>query len=264
VDKIKAFFLLIGANPVFQWAYKVSCVSVLAYFGAVAFEPTQKWFYGLVAAIGSGLYHGFDVWLKQQNANAGVPQNPNGLSHVAMLKRTLKTGLMLFVAFTFLAAPAHADWLVKAKSLSTVTKTGAIRYGAVLPSGLDENDLILLPTAALGLGVGDIKNSYGFSAAYGLLWCHVKGVDATHSTLTPYLGVGAAVFVDAGPWLTSDLKNPIQARFGINVIGPELVGIVPSVMQTWDWRTGERRIVVNANVPFGLFSDATLLRLFHL
>jgi hypothetical protein len=232
-----------------QWLFKVSRDSAATYVLAVKYDPsnTKAWVFGLVAAVVSGIFH-------------SAPTDP---MKVASLKATYKIGLLL-LAFSFLVTPAHADWKVKSKSLKPVTSVQPGKLGAI-PAGLNENALVLIPTAALGLGVGDVKNSYGFSAAYGLLWCHVKGDTGTStSSLTPYLGVGAAVFLDAGPFLNSDLKEKVQAKVGGSVIGPELCGIVPGVLYVWDPTTKAKSVVISANVPFGLFSNAALIKLLHL
>ena len=169
--------------------------------------------------------------------------------HSGVLK---KLTLLLLVGFAFaLAAPSFAyDFSVP----SHVFKSAKVKKLSAIPSGLDENAVVLIPTAALA--VGTVSTSYGLSASYSLLWCHVKG-DASTSTsnLTSYVGLGASVYGDFGDWLKSDFQENPRLKAGVGVILPAMCGITPGVMEVWDIGNGGRSTVVTMNVPLNLLNS---------
>ena len=129
------------------------------------------------------------------------------------------------------------------------------------PNANGENDLVLIPTASLGFGVGDSTPSYGYSGAYDLILCNVAPGDTPGTaSLTPYLGIGGAIYVDMGQWINSGLQEPVLADGGINLIGPQINGLVPSGQMVWNFQTGERKTIINLTVPFGLFSDSAIIK----
>lgn len=171
-------------------------------------------------------------------------------------------GFSMVLVILMACSTAFAGWEVPGKGFGIV-KSGVSSIAPPAVGG--ETDLILIPTAALGLGVDTgSQPSYGANIAYDFVLGKVEQADGTNVSVTPYLGIGGAIFVDVAPWLNSDLKNSVVARVGINVIGPEINGMVPGILETWDIDTGERKTMVNMNVPFGLFSDSAIFKVFGL
>jgi hypothetical protein len=205
----------------------------LTYAGANQFVPSKAWAIGLVVAILSAIIH-------------GAPTDP---VKVAMLKKSLM--LLLLIGFAFvLASPAMAyDWNVPTR----VLQSSKVKKLSSIPSGLDQNAVVLIPTAALS--VGTVSTSYGLSVAYSALWCHVKGLDATTSDLTSYLGVGVSAFGDCGDWLKSDFVTSPRLKCGVGIILPSMCGITPGVMEVWDVRNGGKATVVTMNVPLNLLNS---------
>ena len=160
---------------------------------------------------------------------------------------TLILGLMF-------SSMAMAGWEVPGAHFG-LTK-GAVSAIVAPPAGGDV-ELITIPTAALGYGVDNgATPCYGFYVDFDQLLCGIAPGDGANVQVTSFLGVGGAIFFDAGPCLNSTFQQPIVARIGINIIGPEIQGIVPGVMETFDLNTGDRKVSVNMNAPFDLFSGA--------
>lgn len=229
ITQCKLFF----GTPFAQWLYKVCRDSAVTYASATQFVPTKAWAVGLGVAIMSAIIHSSPTDTEKRDA----------------LKATLKMAL-LFAFISVLSSPAMAyDWNVPTKAI----QSAKIKKLSAIPSGLDQNAVVLIPTAALS--VGTVSTSYGLSVAYSALWCHVKGVDATTSNLTSYLGVGASAYGDFGDWLKSDFVTSPRLKCGVGVILPAMCGITPGVMEVWDLRNGGRSTVVTMNVPLNLLNS---------
>jgi len=254
--KVKAFLLLLGSNPIFQWVFKTSRDSAVGYFGATQFLPTKAWFVGLGFAVASGLVHAFEVWLQSQNANAPSSITKGNSSPVAMLKRTLQLMIMLGFCFSVVGSASAYEWNIP----TSAVKSNKIKTAASIPSGLDTNMVVGIPTAALA--VGTVSTSYGLSVAYSALWCHVKGDTAgTTSTLTSKFGVGAAAYGDFGDWLKSNFQTDPKLKVGVGVILPQMCGITPGVQLVWNVKDGSRTTVVTMNVPLNLL-NSVIVKLF--
>jgi hypothetical protein len=220
-------------SPFAQWLFKVVRDSSLTYAGANQFAPTKAWVAGLVAFILSAIFHGAPTSPEKRDA----------------LNATLRMLLMFGFVFA-MSSPAMAyDWNVPTKAL----QSSKVKKLSAIPSGLDQNAVVLIPTAALS--VGTVSTSYGLSVAYSVLWCHVKGLNATTSDLTSYLGVGVAAYGDFGDWLKSDFVTSPRLKCGVGVILPAMCGITPGVMEVWDVRNGGRSTVVTMNVPLNLLNS---------
>jgi len=172
------------------------------------------------------------------------------------MKRIIASLLFLMFASTVLAweVPARPFGLEKSDRLTLTPAVGG------------ENDLVLIPTASLGYGVGPSNvPSYGYSGAYDLVFGDVTPSSTVGTAqLTPYIGAGLSLYVDMGPWINSALVNPILADGGFNVIGPQINGLVPSFQMTWNFQTGEKQTIVNLTVPFAVFSNSTIIKVFGL
>lgn len=174
----------------------------------------------------------------------------------------MKRFIGVLVMALLISSTAFAGWEVKGDHFG-LTKNMVSKIEP--PAAGGETDLILIPTAALGLGVDSgSQPSYGADVAYDFVLGKVEQAEGTNVTVTPYFGLGAALYVDVAPWLNSNLQSAVVARVGLNVIGPEINGFVPGIMETWDLNTGERKTMVNMNVPFGLFSDSGVLKVLGL
>ena len=247
MQKIKAWLLGLGSNPMFQFFVGVAEKSAIGYLMACSFQFSKAWAYGLGSAVLGGLYHGFQVWLQQQTINT---TNASGTSpKMALQKMSGKTvGVVLALGFAFaMVNPASAyEWNVPTKSL----QSSKVKR---LSSGLDQNAVVLIPTAALA--VGTVSTSYGLSVSESLLWCHVKGLDAATSQLTSYFGVGASAYGDFGDWLSSNFVTSPRLKCGVGIILPAMCGITPGVMEVWDVRNGGKATVVTMNVPLNLLNS---------
>ena len=185
-------------------------------------------------------------------AVAQVPKPSNGaLTPIAK---------MLLIGFLALAFTSNSfAWEVPAKPFGMDKQKLSISQ----PPAGGEVDGVFMPTASLGLGVGNSATpSYGVSGAYDFVIGRVTAVDASNVNITPFIGIGGAIYVDAGPWLSSNLSSPIVASGGFNIIGPDLAGTVPGAQHTWNLQTGEQKTLITWNVPFDIFSDQTITKVF--
>ena len=241
MQKIKAWLLLTASNPFLQWMWAVGYKSAGAYYLAVGFMPDKKWFIGAGVAVVSAWIDGFKCWLQHQTANTQTQQGP---SPMVTLRAKLLPMILLGFAFA-MVNPASAY------ELKTVS---------AIHSGLDENMVVGIPTAALA--VGTVSTSYGLSVSYSALWCHVKGAAGSDtSTLTSKFGVGASAYGDFGDWLSSNFVTSPRLKCGVGVILPEMCGITPGVMEVWDVRNGGKSTVVTMNVPLNLL-NSVIVKLF--
>jgi hypothetical protein len=266
-QKLRASFLLWLATPVGQQVEKAAWRSLLIFGTSVPFSPTKVWITALFSAVASGIYHSFTAPasdpVKMAALKAKMAALPSEVTPVKTLMLFFLLGAGLVLGDM---RPAMAyDWNVRSSSLAVPTTYSVPGAVKALPPGLNEDCAILLPTVALGLGVSKgATNVYGVDLAYDILACHAKDNGDGTASLTSYLGVGGAVFVDAGDWLHSSLKDPVQFRLGLNLIGPKLCGVVPGFNYVWDVRDGSREVILNANVPLGLLTSSTLKKLFKL
>lgn len=161
---------------------------------------------------------------------------------------------MLLFGFLLMAlsGPAFCGWELPSQTFGLKSKMPINRFGVAAPTG-GNLDGLLVPTASLGIAVDQTVPSYGFNIAYDFV---IGGVQAT--TLTPYLGIGAALYVDMAPWINSNLNNPVEANGGFNVIGPEILGQVPSFQKTWNFQSGEQKTLVMFTVFNGAVPNTTV------
>ena len=183
-----------------------------------------------------------------------------GISHVQVKKALRLKGLIkmlaLFAFFAMVGTASAYEWTIPTNAV----KSTKIKTESMIPSGLDKNMVVGIPTAALA--VGTVSTSYGLSVAYSALWCHVKGdADGTTSTLTSKFGVGAAAYGDFGDWLKSNFQTDPKLKVGVGVILPQMCGITPGVQLVWDVKNGSRTTVVTINVPMNLL-NSVIVKLF--
>lgn len=256
MQKFKARLLLLGSNPIFIWLFKVTRDSIVGYLGATPFIPSKAWIVGLGFAVASGLVHAFEVWLQSQNANAPSSITKGDSSPVAMLKNILRMLFLFAFCFSVVGTASAYEWTIPTNAV----KSTKIKTASMIPSGLDKNMVVGIPTAALA--VGTVSTSYGLSVAYSALWCHVKGdADGTTSTLTSKFGVGAAAYGDFGDWLKSNFQTDPKLKVGVGVILPQMCGITPGVQLVWNVKDGSRTTVVTMNVPLNLL-NSVIVKLF--
>ena len=236
ITRCKLFF----GTPFVQWLFKVVRDSALTYAGANQFVPSKAWMVGLLVFVFSAVIHG----------------SPTDPAKVSALRKSLT--LMLLLGFAFvLASPASAyEWNIPTNAV----KSNKIKTVSMIPSGLDKNMVVGIPTAALA--VGTVSTSYGLSVAYSALWCHVKGdASGTTSTLTSKFGVGAAAYGDFGDCLKSNFQTDPKLKVGVGVILPDMCGITPGVQEVWDVKNGSCTTVVTMNIPLNLL-NSVIVKLF--
>lgn len=239
MTKLKAFLLLVGSNPIFQWIYKVGRDTALGYVGSSPFVPTKAWVVGLAVAVASGLIHAFDIWLQQQLANNQSPVAPSAqppvASHMAMLKSQLKMILFL-VGIGLLASTANAGYLLSPNKSQNVALT--------LPSG---TAIYAMSIEGFDVGAGLPKPTYGISLNEDLVFATQSSLNGG-TNLAPIFGVGASLYLDGADVVNG--TGPLELLGGVNVIGPDLdilglgngQGLVPNALFVWNFQTGERKI----------------------
>jgi hypothetical protein len=167
-----------------------------------------------------------------------------------------KIGLVLLFAFV-LSSQAFA-WEVSGKPFGM-----GLSNGVKLSIAGQQVSGVLMPTGALGFSVGTGTPAYGYTGGLDFVLCSLTaGTEAGKTSLTPYLGIGGALNVDFGGWIDSGFSNPVKASGGVNVIGPQIEGLVPEGSVTWNFETGERVSMVGFSAPFGLFEDSTITKIF--
>lgn len=236
ITRCKLFF----GTPFAQWLYKVVRDSALTYAGANQFVPSKAWVFGLVVFVLSAVIHGA----------------PTDQAKRSALRSTLKMLFIFAFCFSVVGTASAYEWNIPTNAV----KSSKIKTASMIPSGLDKNMVVGIPTAALA--VGTVSTSYGLSVAYSALWCHAKGDTAgTTSTLTSKFGVGAAAYGDFGDWLKSNFQTDPKLKVGVGVILPQMCGITPGVQLVWDVKSGSRTTVVTMNVPLNLL-NSVIVKLF--
>ena len=139
---------------------------------------------------------------------------------------------------------------------------GAMNKG-IAPSQAGENGAYFMPISGLGLSPSG-TSSYGFNVGEDLVFGHVVAIDATTANMTPWFGFGAGLFADFAPLITSNLADSPVILGSINVIGPQFEGVVPGAFASLNFQTGERRILVNSNIPLDPLIDALTFKAFGL
>lgn len=189
-----------------------------------------------------------------QNAGQQTAAVTQVLNSVPPTKSSALTPVVLAIAFLGMSAPAFCQWQVPGDAFKLSKR---VSLSPVNPSPAGENDLILMPTGNLGFALGTSSPAYGYSGAYDLILANVtQGTSADTVNVVPAFGVGVAAFVDFGPWINTNFQQPVLADFGINAIGPTVAGITPGVEVTWNLDSGERKVIVNGNVPLGPVAKA--------
>jgi hypothetical protein len=120
---------------------------------------------------------------------------------------------------------------------------------------------VLLPTASLGLATNQNIPSYGLAGSYDFV-IGQKTTTGSSTSLTPWLGVGAALYVDFAPWINSNLETPVIASGGFNLVGPEINGLVPSIQKTWNFDTGVETTTLNFTIFVNVFNSAGVISVF--
>jgi hypothetical protein len=161
---------------------------------------------------------------------------------------------LLLMGFMFLASVAKADWLVPAKSFGLKQSLKADRLG-IAPAVNGEDDIVLMPTGSLGFSVGSGSPNYGYTGGLDFVFAHVvPGSTPGSVAMTPFIGIGGDLFVDFGDYINSGFHLPVKADGGINIIGPQINGLVPSAQIVWNFETKEEVRTVGFTAPFDLFS----------
>lgn len=170
-----------------------------------------------------------------------------------------KTLALLFVLFS-LSTLAHA-WNMPGKPL-------ADHKLSLSASPMGEDSLVLAPTAGLGLGFGTNVPNYGANFAYDIFFARLTQKDQNNVQLSPYFGVGVALYLDMAPWLNSSFSQNITGSVGFNVVGPELdlfgsseSSMVPAVLVTYNLDTGVKTVTGNITMPLIILPDATIHKL---
>ncbi len=174
--------------------------------------------------------------------------------NMAKVAKVLMIGLLLSAA----AGPVLA-WDVPALGIHN----DHFKLSSTYTAPYSENDVVLIPTASLGFGVGTGVPTYGYSAAYDIVFGKVTVGSNGMDILSPYFGIGGAIYVDMGQWINSGLQLPVLANGGFNVLGPDIQGLVPMFEMTWNFDTGEEKRIIGFTAPFSI-TDSLIVDLFKL
>lgn len=164
--------------------------------------------------------------------------------------------ILLLVGFSVLCSPASAGWEVSLPAPKQLTLAKLSLGGPGQLGG------ILMPTANIAALPGE-NPSYGFSFAEAFVLGNITpGSAAGQYSISPYIGIGAALYVDFAPWIQSDFDQPVIARGGVEVIGPDMgAGIVEGVEAVYDFKTGARIGLLTGSIAFDS-SDVLGIRVF--
>jgi len=134
-----------------------------------------------------------------------------------------------------------------------ITEAPKVTFGATAPSYLSMD---LIPTTSVAFGSGINAPSYGFDFSYGIFLDSI--VQATDGTVnvTPYGGLSAGLYLDAGDWINSNLNKSIIVKGSVGLVLPEFQGVVGGIFETFNFQDGSRQTLVDASIPLGLFSGA--------
>jgi hypothetical protein len=269
LTKAKAFFLLIGANPLVQLLYKAGIGAAGFYYAGNQFAPTKAWAIGLAGAFVGGVVHAFDTWVLAQIAAAAPGQTPSSTPsvqlHIAKLKAMLKM-VMLILAASSLFAPSAFAWDVQSKALvqnKDANRVG-VSYSMTAPSS-PEVDGILMPTASIAMNpFADLGTpSYGYTVDEALLIARVSDASGGHVNVSNIFGATAGFYSDLYPLIKG--SGPWIVKGELGVIGPDMgTGVVPGVQAVYDFASGDRQVLVNLNIPIGVFEEDTVIKLFGL
>jgi hypothetical protein len=238
-------------------AVKTAVVAACTYTLA-ALKPEQS---GTITAVGIGAAVLTALKIYGQHALEAFLLDQAGSTPKAALaaKRMnlAKMGLVVLFLSALMAGPVMA-WDVPASSFALHNQKFSFTASNVEP--YSENDIVLIPTASLGFGVGSGIPSYGYSAAYDLVFGKVTVGSAGVDHLSPYFGIGGAFYVDMGQWINSGLQLPVVADGGFNVLGPDIQGLVPMFELTWNFQTGEEKRIIGFTAPFDI-ADNLIIKL---
>ena len=228
MNKIKAYLLLLGSNPIVQWLLKTAQSAVIGYIGTSPFAPTKAWAGGLICAVVFGIVHAFDIWLQQQVANAPVtPQTGNPVPPAASHMATLKAMVKMVVFFLLFSSVANAGYLISQPKE---------KLSLSLPTG---TDIYLMPIEGFDVGSSLPKPTYGFSFNEDLVLGDMATVNGIPN-LSPIFGFGFSIYADAaGPINNS---GSLVLKVGGNILGPDLdlfgmgngQGLVPQALFAYD------------------------------
>lgn len=243
--KPNAFVAFFGSQ-LFHSLYHAVLAGISGYVvsnGLPAGDNAEHWAIGLVsAALGAVV-----GWL-------------NGLGNA-------KKVAVFLMAFG-LAANANA-WVVSLPTANPITKqisrltVGGVPLTASVntawqPAAGGETDLKLIPTAGLGIGTGENgQPSYGISVGEALILGRSTPASGSTYNFSTYLGIDGLIYADFGPWMNSNFQQPIVARGGFGIIGPDFMGTyaVPSIQALYDFRTGDRIGLLDLTVNFGALEN---------
>ena len=166
--------------------------------------------------------------------------------------------LVGFLLFAALATPGFCGWDVPRSNFVGPQKVGV---SLDLPA-LGGVAGVLVPAVSLGSQIGTLNPAYGFSVDEAFILCNLVNTTTQTTHLSSILGVQGGLFVDAGPWINNNFNSPVQVKAEAGLIGPDLgAGLVEGVLATWDFNTGERKILVNANLNMD-FANNLIKRIF--
>jgi hypothetical protein len=188
----------------------------------------------------------------------GSVQPPPTTSSALSMPKALKV-LMVGAFLAVLSGPAFG-WDLPARSFKLATKM-SLSVGAINPTAQGDTELDLIPTSSLGFGtVGpDQTPTYGWSGGYDLILDEAAASStAGQVSVTPYLGIGGSFYVDLAPYFRSNGSPVVYG--GFNVIGPQIMGLVPEAEWVWNLQTGEELKTINLAAPFGLLSGAGIVQ----
>jgi hypothetical protein len=273
LTKIKAFLLVLGSNPIVAWVVRQATTSGSAYIVSNPFTPEawQKWAVNGAVFVVGGVVHAFDIWLQQQVANNNGPRNQQlnpgqaPQSHMEMLKARLKM-VVLLLAASALFAPGAFAWDIQSKALvqnKDANRVG-MSYFMTAPSS-PEVDGILMPTASIAMNpFADLgAPSYGYTVDEALLIARVSDAGGGHVNVSNIIGATAGFYSDLYPLIKG--SGPWIVKGELGVIGPDIgTGVVPGVQAVYDFAGGEKQVLVNLNIPIGVFEEDTVVKLFGL
>lgn len=151
------------------------------------------------------------------------------------LTRTIPMILFLLM---FLIGTAHAGFLM---SVPKVDKTS---YILSLPAG---TAVYLMPIEGFDVGGSLPKPTYGISLNEDIVFGQNSSLSG-ETNFSPYFGVGASLYLDGAGVINQN--GPLVLMAGLNLLGPDLdllgmgngQGLVPNVLCTFDFATGEKKV----------------------
>jgi hypothetical protein len=195
------------------------------------------------------------AWLQDVVQNQAALTPPNAASSTPVPSSAALTPLVkamfLAMGLGLLAMPVNAGYLLSAPSASE-------RMTLSLPSG---TGLYLLPIEGFQVGASLPQPTYGLSFNEDLVFGGQTIVNGVKN-LAPYFGVGLSLYLDTAGVINGD--GPLECLGGVNILGPDLdligsgngTGLVPNVLLTYNFATGESKVTGGLTVFANLFPGA--------